>query len=701
MKKTIIKMKNINLALLLLVLIISKTSMAIIQPENNNWFKSFAESSLVNLRRYKNKLVDYVKNKPPSITSLKNACLPSGKSPKDFKTQLEYLQDFAKGPCNPAILLPGITGSKLRIKINCTKFKKNFPHIFDQCGWKMCNSAYLFKPSKEYTIWIPGIKSSSKGFFLNPNSCLVKLLKLRINIKFDHSSIKNSKVQGKKPWLTDTWSLGFKIIPFGLTSSTRSKKTSQCGFTAMSNMISGVRLSKTQNMWAIRHLLEDMGYVSGLTVQALPYDWRLHNDDDPVTSMIPEVVKSLNYFTNKKVTLIGHSMGNLRILNTVYKMTPGFKEAYIKKFVSIAPPFMGVAKSLFQMICGNSKLLKNLYFGIKWGIDPRGFATLFGNFESIYQLMPNNSLYKNKDKEWVKSILKRIQYENQKFGGKSQNFDDKAYSWFPKADSICYSNKDHTGNQMCRSGLDDLNDWGSVNNEQMKSYNQQTILEKYGFFDKEKIQRGFGRKQDDLSDFPNPLIETVLIYTNTIKTPRKYSISLKDPKKNFLGGNKYCEKDKDYKSYDIGGDGTVDAASSVTPYFKWASEYDEGSIKGSKPVKLAELCSDYQNNSSAIHNKNKTPYDDITERSIKHNSYIGLGKCERNKKTMDYKKLAGHSTMLRNKDLLQFLGENLMGEKEGGLLTQKNIDGIKGTDIEGYIKNCDLLFKTYQQAINN
>jgi hypothetical protein len=37
-----------------------------------------------------------------------------------------------------------------------------------------------------------------------------------------------------------------------------------------------------------------------------------------------------------------------------------------------------------------------------------------------------------------------------------------------------------------------------------------------------------------------------------------------------------------------------------------------------------------------------------------------------------------------------------MGEKVGGLLTQKNIDGIKGTDIEGYVKNCDLLFKTYQ-----
>lgn len=120
-------------------------------------------------------------------------CLLSNKKPSEYKDHLEYLKDFASGPCSPTIILPGILGSKLRIKINCVRFSKNFPNIFKACGWKMCKGLYLFKPSKEYTIWIPGIKGASKGFFLRPNNCLAQLLNLRINSKFNAEDIKKYK----------------------------------------------------------------------------------------------------------------------------------------------------------------------------------------------------------------------------------------------------------------------------------------------------------------------------------------------------------------------------------------------------------------------------------------------------------------------------------------------------------------------------
>lgn len=68
----------------------------------------------------------------------------------------------------------------------------------------------------------------------------------------------------------------------------------------------------------------------------------MHNDDDPVTEMIPRVLREMKNFTNKRVVIVSHSMGNLRALNAIYRMTPEFKDTHVRKFVSVAPPFMGV-----------------------------------------------------------------------------------------------------------------------------------------------------------------------------------------------------------------------------------------------------------------------------------------------------------------------------------------------------------------------
>ena len=99
-------------------------------------------------------------------------------------------------------------------------------------------------------------------------------------------------------------------------------------------------------MKRIKELLENMGYLSGLTMLGLPYDWRLHNEDDPVTEMIPRVLKEMKMLTNKAAVIVAHSMGNLRALNAIYKMKPEFKESHVKRFVSIAPPFMGVVQPI-------------------------------------------------------------------------------------------------------------------------------------------------------------------------------------------------------------------------------------------------------------------------------------------------------------------------------------------------------------------
>jgi hypothetical protein len=76
----------------------------------------------------------------------------NGKDPSSLSNK-EYLTEFAKGPCNPAVILPGIGGSKLRVLIDCPTFKAKDPSAFAACGWKRCSG--LQSPSSEYKAWIP------------------------------------------------------------------------------------------------------------------------------------------------------------------------------------------------------------------------------------------------------------------------------------------------------------------------------------------------------------------------------------------------------------------------------------------------------------------------------------------------------------------------------------------------------------------
>lgn len=67
----------------------------------------------------------------------KNYCLNNYPGIEKMSTKRKLLE-FAKGPCSPLIILPGIMASKLRIEINCRKFKQNFPYTFQKCGWVSC-----------------------------------------------------------------------------------------------------------------------------------------------------------------------------------------------------------------------------------------------------------------------------------------------------------------------------------------------------------------------------------------------------------------------------------------------------------------------------------------------------------------------------------------------------------------------------------
>lgn len=55
-----------------------------------------------------------------------------------IKTRKDYLKAFAKGPCSPIIIVPGVMASKLVVEIQCRILQERQPEIFKQCGWNAC-----------------------------------------------------------------------------------------------------------------------------------------------------------------------------------------------------------------------------------------------------------------------------------------------------------------------------------------------------------------------------------------------------------------------------------------------------------------------------------------------------------------------------------------------------------------------------------
>lgn len=291
-----------------------------------------------------------------------------------------------------------------------------------------------------------------------------------------------------------------------------------------------------------------------------------------------------------------------------------------------------------------------------------------------------------------------IRYER-KYRETGKSLDKKLISWLPDPSEICYSQGDESiKNRHCKSGLDYYFDFGNVNHEMIYGGKIRDILDTYSVVSSESIKRGFTRIQKHMQEFPNPEIETVLVYSNSVKTPRKVYIFPKQPCKILLEQQKYCEKGIDFNFLETSGDGTVDAGSSVTPFIKWGMEFDEGKNERARPVKIAEVCSDYVDPKSHSVDKSKTPYDDPVNKTTSKNGYIGLGRCHKRDKRGNFKIESGHTSMLENADLLSLLAQTLLGEKNGGSLSKEVLSRYTDEFLDLYAENCLMGYAVYQKV---
>ena len=276
-----------------------------------------------------------------NIENKKYVCT-GGVHPSDISYK-EYLNRFAEGPCSPTVVIPGITGTKLQVVIDCEKFKDNNPELFKTCGWDTCKTG-LFKssPKSEYLLWVPGMTSPvSISGSKSKKDCFSGMLSLQYELT--------------NGVFTPYERIGLTVAPVGQTPETKS--TSECGFSAVEDLMPG---GKSPEYRIIKETLQNAGYIAGLTMQAMPYDWRLtytlHNLDVRFQTTIEELYQ----ITGKKTIVIGHSMGNFQILHNLWKMTSDWKDIHISRYIGLAPPYLGAARTLLTPLGMDEILFKKM-----------------------------------------------------------------------------------------------------------------------------------------------------------------------------------------------------------------------------------------------------------------------------------------------------------------------------------------------------
>ena len=578
-------------------------------------------------------------------------------------TQKEYIDAFANGPCTPLVVLAGVAGTKLHIQIDCPVLRANHPDIFSTCKWTTCESSILgSKPKSEYSIWIPDLISPFS--LVNPTASAKGCFSKMIGINWEST----------KGTLEETVVKGIKINPVGMTPDT--KHNSRCGFEAISNLLPISNILSPSDLKAydkLRAVLENKGYKIGISLQALPYDWRKSFNNNEVSRSLIDLIKKMHAITGKKVSIVAHSFGNVNTLNVLNKVSQNVKDTYIKRFFAIAPPFLGSPKTV-QMLLGGDGEFSMYGLGVTFWMMKMSIS----KFAGIFDLMPRRTWNLYLNSPWMKSILNRIQMEKASTPKYQLSpSEDIVSSIFPDPSRVCFATEWKIRSNKCLIGMEELNIIGGVDKEILTVDNISEMFNKHSFF--EMAGKLFEKEsQGGYDNMQNPGVETVIIYSSMLNTPKEYHYS-KSPKTSTTKEDSgFYPADK--IRYTLG-DETVLASSSLLPGFKWAYEYSTNQA-GAKPVVFAELCS--------VVNQRNSVFQSATNK-VDKNQYQGLNcRCKGGSENG-----CNHLGMISDPNLVEYIAESLKDYQTP--LTKKYFDTMSEPIVDYFVKECKLLEEVKSQ----
>eukprot|EP00331_Platyophrya_macrostoma_P003616 CAMPEP_0176425134 /NCGR_PEP_ID=MMETSP0127-20121128/11226_1 /TAXON_ID=938130 /ORGANISM="Platyophrya macrostoma, Strain WH" /LENGTH=700 /DNA_ID=CAMNT_0017806273 /DNA_START=20 /DNA_END=2122 /DNA_ORIENTATION=+ len=584
-----------------------------------------------------------------------NECLAD---PEATRTSKDRLESFVKGKCAPVIVLPGIMATKLIAQIDCEVLADKHPEIMQACGWNTCKwSLFSKRPASEYKIWIPSLTSPMNIIRIANNTCFGRLVSLNYDSTKSDISERYQKLEG----VSITWE--------GNTPDTA--RYADGGFKAISNILPApIQAASTRQFNKIGFYFDYLGYEKGLSLFAIPYDFRLTHLANSVAYTLERTIKYAYELTGKKVIIIGHSLGNLNALNVLTKMSQKDKDRMVANYVSVGAPFGGATKVARMLFGGAKEMLFMDFVGVQFFNQKKMLAAS----SSTFDLLPKDTFFRFKNERWMKELVARINLEktyppDTEEGAKFWLTADKEklpLSLFPVPTAACVEQPGRKRPKECLTLLTDLSIEPVAVIDNKKYYAKQSSIEDLirEHYTLHSVEKALSMYRDSLAagihEFKNPKVPVVVVYGSHLHTER--SIHWDESPSKLTVHDAIADPSNTFHSH---GDGSVEVSDSLPIALKWAYEHLDG-VKDAKPVKVAEYCSEY--------NLKESAWDSVDSNGVKKmdkTEYIGVP-CYCQERTTNGE-VCNHASMLDDIDLVMFLSRTAITHQVSDLKNNKGV----------------------------
>ena len=463
---------------------------------------------------------------------------------KTVNSYQEYLTAFNSGPCNPIVYVPALLGTSLKITADCEVLRKNKSLLEVAFALKECPFLCSWgKKHYENIIWVYETQQW-KYMYLNDFNFVWKRRECAFFLIINHYKKISS---GDKVKFQSLEIPGLEVKVNGDTKN--SKSISNCGERAVES-----NFGYPSGSYSMMTVWKEMGYINGLSLQAVPFDFRKSGLRNDISNKLKFALKMVTKFTGKKSYLFSHSYGNNNVMFALKNLTQTERDSWVKEFVAVGPPFLGTLQGIFFMLGQNDWLYspsieKN--YGLKWlskyfdGVDPYFARKSYPYIDAVYEFFPQISFMQSTWKTFQKNLpfLKTCGFRQAFLQDVEQDIEfvtstkivDKAYA---KSGEF----NDYTLQDLDRV-IDDL------------AFSEFT-KEFYHQFD-----------YNSLSTFENPGVSVRVVFLSEVKTISNLTL-YDDPQTSFDNG-KFPRYKVDYKK----GDQTVNLYSLVMAPLVWFSDF--------------------------------------------------------------------------------------------------------------------------------
>lgn len=541
-----------------------------------------------------------IKSKRKEIKDPKDVCVADAES----LSIKDYLKAFAKSKCSPIMIAPGIFSTKLVVEINCENMRQQNPELFRTCGWTHCEEKLLARvPKKEYILWVPDILNDLNLLSMNQekNNCWVQLFSMPLNSEA-------VKAKDYPNVFKDTWEMGWRVRLFGNTEGSDAQH--KCGSSAIEYLlpynISADNLGGTRETL---NALRLMGYRDGLSMQAMPYDFRKASGlNFGFKRSFKESLIRMKKLTGKKTIVLAHSFGTVNTYSAILDLTEEEKRELVDFWAPVGGPLMGDVELMATMVTGENPL--SILNGLI-GLTKQQALKTFYETTFSFELLPYN-YWKFVDQKWFQEfVLGRVISET-----KSEVLEMSRPSFFPSPINECY--KKLQGSLVNCIFLKSIFPGKKLVNFKHHGYaleEMEEFLEEldYSYPDNEDISLHdvYELSLGNYKEYPHPNVPIVGFFFNT--KPTRAQIFFDDEKFDFN------QNKKKYKYLFNSGDATVETYSAVVPMLKWAHDFTYSGVGAEYPVKFVDICSEMKRK---FHPFDSESYADL----FQVNSYIGKGR---------------------------------------------------------------------------